>query len=75
MLSGIAQVNFLLLSKFRTITRPNAKFVDVLGDSIICGSLGGEIQIRDLNTPDSQIMFAAFRIRSIALEQDQLLTW
>jgi hypothetical protein len=59
MLSRIAQVNFLLLSKFRTIT--NAKFVDVLGDSIICGSLDGEIQIRDLNTPDSQIMFAGLQ--------------
>lgn len=67
------------VSKFRTIT--NAKFVDVPGNSIICGSMGGEIQIRDLNTPDSLIkwrMSLYFGVESILhfeLGQDHLLTW
>jgi hypothetical protein len=50
MLSGIAQVN-LFLSKFLIIS--NANFFDVPGDSIIRGSMGGEMQNHDLNTPDS----------------------
>lgn len=66
-------------SKFRTIT--NAKFVDVPANTIICGSMGGEIQIRDLNTPDSLIkwrMSLYFGVESILhfeLGQDHLLTW
>jgi hypothetical protein len=75
MLSGIAQVN-LFLSKVRTIT--NEKFVHVPGDSIICGSGGGEIQIYDLNTPDPKIKWRLLKesgIHSMALGQHHLLTW
>jgi hypothetical protein len=41
----------LFLSKFLIIS--NANFFDVPGDSIIRGSMGGEMQNHDLNTPDS----------------------
>ncbi|XP_046633816.1 protein FIZZY-RELATED 3-like [Daphnia pulicaria] len=50
---------------------------DSAGESVVCGKAGGEIHIRDLRTSLRQIkwqMLSNHAIRSIALEQDQLLT-
>ena len=80
MLSGIALVffhlNFMHQSHFLKILLTS--FSGYAGDSVICGKMSGEIQICDLRTSVCQIkwhMLAKHAIRSIALEQDHLLTW
>lgn len=48
------------------------------GDSVICGKMSGEIQICDLRHPVRRIewhLLAKQTLRSIALEQEHLLTW
>jgi hypothetical protein len=71
------QVNWFL-SKFLILIISNANLFDVPGDSIISASMGGEIAIRDLNTPDCHIKWRLsldHGIYSMALGQDHLLTW
>jgi hypothetical protein len=70
------QVNWFL-SKFLILIISNANCVDVPGDSVISASRGGEIAIRDLNTPDHHIKWRLSLengIYSMALGQDHLLT-
>jgi hypothetical protein len=59
------------------LTIYNANFFDIPGDSVISGSMGGEIQILDLKSPIhiKWRMFSESGIHSIALGQDHLLTW